>query len=175
MCLNQQESSRRQGAYASPWFLLQEMLKSLKEGDTRLTNQIVSRIFAVGASCSICIEQFEQPMVTPCGHQFCKECILGWLSSKNTCPMCRKNITTNQLQSKSQVERSLQEQRKESKKRTREQAEQTEGPKTIYDFISNSDKISLKNSKIEALMEELISSTKSNKALKSVIFSQFTM
>jgi hypothetical protein len=33
-----------------------------------------------------------RPLVLPCGHSFCEPCISQWLSSKTTCPVCRKPI-----------------------------------------------------------------------------------
>jgi hypothetical protein len=35
------------------------------------------------------------PVVTPCGHTFCKECITKWVSKQGTCPVCRGEIPKN--------------------------------------------------------------------------------
>lgn len=42
--------------------------------------------------CSICTDPFENPVVLPCKHVFCKECIVDWLiiPTRNTCPYCRR-------------------------------------------------------------------------------------
>lgn len=37
--------------------------------------------------CSICLEPFFQPVRTPCGHVFCKECLEGWREKKPSCPL----------------------------------------------------------------------------------------
>jgi SWI/SNF-related matrix-associated actin-dependent regulator of chromatin subfamily A3 len=39
--------------------------------------------------CSICLDVFEAPAVTPCGHWFCRECILGAVGVAPRCPLCR--------------------------------------------------------------------------------------
>ncbi|KAG7496781.1 E3 ubiquitin-protein ligase TRIM39-like [Solea senegalensis] len=43
-------------------------------------------------TCSICLEVFVEPVSTPCGHSFCKACLLGYWnhSKKISCPMCKK-------------------------------------------------------------------------------------
>ena len=44
--------------------------------------------------CPICyIEIFIPTHSQICNHVFCLCCILRWLNSKNTCPLCRQKIT----------------------------------------------------------------------------------
>lgn len=42
-------------------------------------------------TCSICLDLFDEPVSTPCGHNFCQACIGGyWASSAVcTCPLCK--------------------------------------------------------------------------------------
>ncbi|XP_056879908.1 E3 ubiquitin-protein ligase TRIM21-like isoform X4 [Takifugu flavidus] len=42
-------------------------------------------------TCSICLDLFDEPVSTPCGHNFCQVCIGGyWASSAVcTCPLCK--------------------------------------------------------------------------------------
>ena len=49
--------------------------------------------------CVICSTPFDHPRCTPCGHTFCRECIVGWFNSGNSsCPMCRQQpISINSL------------------------------------------------------------------------------
>lgn len=46
-------------------------------------------------TCSICLDLFEEPVSTPCGHNFCQACIGGyWASSALcTCPLCKRQFS----------------------------------------------------------------------------------
>ena len=43
--------------------------------------------------CPISLEQIKTAFKLSCGHVFEKENIIDWLSSKKTCPLCRKDVT----------------------------------------------------------------------------------
>lgn len=48
--------------------------------------------------CTICFSQMSNPVMEPnCQNIFCGNCLLKWLTSKTSCPMCRDNIQSNQL------------------------------------------------------------------------------
>lgn len=48
--------------------------------------------------CLICCDTLKDPVMDPtCQNMFCGECLLTWLKSKKTCPMCRASITLNDL------------------------------------------------------------------------------
>nr|XP_033478836.1 E3 ubiquitin-protein ligase TRIM21-like [Epinephelus lanceolatus] len=46
--------------------------------------------------CSICLDVFTDPVSTPCGHNFCKNCITEHWDTENQylCPMCKKVFRT---------------------------------------------------------------------------------
>ena len=44
-------------------------------------------------SCVICQSSFEIGVLTVCGHQFCKECILHWWQQSKNCPMCKRRLS----------------------------------------------------------------------------------
>ncbi|XP_044045216.1 E3 ubiquitin-protein ligase TRIM21-like isoform X10 [Siniperca chuatsi] len=46
--------------------------------------------------CSICLDVFTDPVSTPCGHNFCKNCInVHWdTNDRCLCPMCKKVFNT---------------------------------------------------------------------------------
>ncbi|XP_039669121.1 E3 ubiquitin-protein ligase TRIM21-like [Perca fluviatilis] len=46
--------------------------------------------------CSICLDVFTDPVATPCGHNFCKNCITEhWnISDRCQCPLCKEAFTT---------------------------------------------------------------------------------
>jgi SNF2 family DNA or RNA helicase len=49
-------------------------------------------------SCPICMGEFDNVVVTDCGHYFCKECIMNALNvSKKVCPMCRSSLTMKDI------------------------------------------------------------------------------
>ncbi|XP_026151835.1 nuclear factor 7, ovary-like [Mastacembelus armatus] len=44
--------------------------------------------------CPICLDLFNQPVSTPCGHNFCRDCIQAYWQSANLsqCPMCKQKF-----------------------------------------------------------------------------------
>ena len=50
------------------------------------------------ADCSICKQKIKESLMCPsCQKCFCKECINKWLLSKETCPLCIKEINQSSL------------------------------------------------------------------------------
>ncbi|ONI19828.1 hypothetical protein PRUPE_3G300100 [Prunus persica] len=49
--------------------------------------------------CPICLEAFEDAVLTPCAHRLCRECLLAsWRNSTSgLCPVCRKNMSKQDL------------------------------------------------------------------------------
>ena len=90
--------------------LKKKLLKLNKEDEfeiKKLTNEIGSNEFILKTFekqtikdiekeiCPICKCNFEDPIVTNCGHNFCYDCITSLLnidSYKNECPICRNKI-----------------------------------------------------------------------------------
>jgi hypothetical protein len=46
------------------------------------------------ATCAICMDSFDNPVSTYCGHVFCQLCILSALNHKKQCPQCRQPCTS---------------------------------------------------------------------------------
>jgi E3 ubiquitin-protein ligase RNF115/126 len=49
-------------------------------------------------TCNICLDNFEignTLRILECNHEFHEECILTWLKSNNTCPICRHELESN--------------------------------------------------------------------------------
>lgn len=58
--------------------------------------------------CGVCLEYFEEPLLLPCGHNFCKKCVYGIIenyapfvgivpmgaSSSYRCPVCQKGFNS---------------------------------------------------------------------------------
>lgn len=74
----------------------------------RLENIIVSCKYLINSfennckvseeNCPICHCEFEDPIITDCGHHFCYECINQVLNfNKKECPICRKVISKSKI------------------------------------------------------------------------------
>lgn len=49
-------------------------------------------------ACSICTGKLKNPIMEPsCQNLFCGECLLTWLHRKQSCPLCRAVVSTNEL------------------------------------------------------------------------------
>jgi SNF2 family DNA or RNA helicase len=50
-------------------------------------------------SCSICMDNYKNPILLPCTHVFCGECLVSWMQHRNniSCPECRLAIQSRQL------------------------------------------------------------------------------
>ncbi|XP_071024640.1 LON peptidase N-terminal domain and RING finger protein 1 isoform X2 [Oncorhynchus clarkii lewisi] len=42
--------------------------------------------------CSLCIRLFYEPVTTPCGHTFCKNCLERCLDHTPQCPLCKESL-----------------------------------------------------------------------------------
>lgn len=54
--------------------------------------------FGNETSCAVCKDEFEcgqECISMPCQHNFHKECIIPWLKERNTCPVCRFELETD--------------------------------------------------------------------------------
>lgn len=56
-------------------------------------------------TCSICLDLFNDPVSTPCGHNFCQACIGGYWASSSvcTCPLCKRQFDERPLLSINKV------------------------------------------------------------------------
>ncbi len=49
----------------------------------------------VSEGCAVCKDQFEKKQIAhklPCGHTYHRDCILPWIKTHNTCPVCRHEL-----------------------------------------------------------------------------------
>jgi SNF2 family DNA or RNA helicase len=67
---------------------INEKIETLK---TRVTE-------ALNDDCSICADKLNNAVLVPCcQHIFCGECVINWIKTKNTCPMCRSHLIISKL------------------------------------------------------------------------------
>ncbi|GKT24247.1 hypothetical protein ADUPG1_012675 [Aduncisulcus paluster] len=57
----------------------------------------------ISESCSICLDDFSNPIRLKCGHVFCKECIYSWSTQSSLCPICRKETAKMEYIAKSKT------------------------------------------------------------------------
>ncbi|KAF9597070.1 hypothetical protein IFM89_015261 [Coptis chinensis] len=64
---------------------IQEVVEELRKGEE--------------GECPICLEAFEDAVLTPCAHRLCRECLLAsWQNhTSGLCPVCRKAINKQDL------------------------------------------------------------------------------
>ena len=70
-----------------------------KEAVSKLkTCKISSKEKEEKASCSVCTDEYEveeEVREMPCGHKFHKDCLDPWLKLRNSCPVCRFELPTD--------------------------------------------------------------------------------
>lgn len=50
---------------------------------------------AVGGcfDCNICLDFCKDPVVTLCGHLYCWPCVYKWLTTQQSCPVCKSSLS----------------------------------------------------------------------------------
>uniref|UniRef100_A0A8C8RED2 LON peptidase N-terminal domain and ring finger 1 n=1 Tax=Pelusios castaneus TaxID=367368 RepID=A0A8C8RED2_9SAUR len=73
--------------------------RSLDTGDTAAAKpshhrqpQLGDLLSVSDLECSLCIRMFFEPVTTPCGHTFCKECLERCLDHRPNCPLCKQSL-----------------------------------------------------------------------------------
>ncbi|KAF7553640.1 hypothetical protein G7046_g7043 [Stylonectria norvegica] len=139
--------------------------------------------------CVICQTPFSVGVLTVCGHQFCKECMMLWFKAHHNCPVCKKtlkasnlhDITINPQQLKVHSENpgeSQSDAQNNPQRRRNSASKQT----MIYSEF-NSDKLAeIQNveldgpsftTKVDTLVKHLLWLRESDPGAKSIIFSQY--
>lgn len=49
--------------------------------------------------CGICNDNLKLPMCSPCGHLFCRQCLVKWLTNSSLCPNCHEMINFDECTS----------------------------------------------------------------------------
>lgn len=84
--------------------------------------------------CSICYSTINRPLILPCCQNvFCGQCVMKWLDTNKSCPMCRADIKPSEL-----VYISKKEDDGDSKEeKVKECSRPKSKPQTVSDIVSN--------------------------------------
>ena len=90
--------------------MYQEIYSNLNNGnptDMQIINELpettiedVSKLDQEKKDCVICLENFknkDKAIILPCIHLFHNDCIKSWLKKHNSCPICKFEISRNNL------------------------------------------------------------------------------
>jgi hypothetical protein len=68
-----------------------EIEKNIKDLEEKFKNLLED-------DCTICYSTIQDPILIPCCQNvFCGKCIMKWMETNKTCPMCRTNINVKEL------------------------------------------------------------------------------
>jgi len=69
-----------------------EKLKKIK------INEEILKKLGIENSCAVCKDEFqieEECLLMPCNHHFHENCLIPWLKKRNSCPVCRYELLTD--------------------------------------------------------------------------------
>ncbi|GJP45165.1 hypothetical protein CLOM_g4574 [Closterium sp. NIES-68] len=102
--------------------------------------------------CAVCLGDYDEgeriKLLPPCGHRFHADCIDLWLSSKSTCPICRKDLRPDSVAAGDACEKPLQNDDEELRNARRRLSEAVEAGERIVTVFVNEE--SRETSDVEA-------------------------
>lgn len=139
-------------------------------------------------TCPICTDTYTVGILTPCTHEFCRDCIKTWVAAHHRCPMCKKPISMAHCYEISVRESKLKLRKDQELEAQSDQPQLLDSPQRtrthagIYaDF--GEDRLKEVNdapldgpvlpTKVNALVRHLLWLRKADAGAKSIIFSQF--
>jgi SNF2 family DNA or RNA helicase len=63
----------------------------------KILKNIHDKIDSKEDNCIICLDEFTEPVITVCGHVYCKECINRCFQQNKQCPTCKKDLRSTEL------------------------------------------------------------------------------
>ena len=82
-----------------PWLAVYITSKLYEQIPSDLPSYDLMRIFFNSVllpcdpiECPVCLTIDDECVTTPCGHSYCRKCIVRWMHKKVHCPLCRKII-----------------------------------------------------------------------------------
>ncbi|KAM5173035.1 LON peptidase N-terminal domain and RING finger protein 1-like [Mantella aurantiaca] len=91
--INQEQRKRKEPDELAPPD--KDRLKTKEEDGTQkmCPNSALKELLSLSdVECSLCIRTFLEPVTTPCGHTFCRECLLRCLDHQPYCPLCKQSL-----------------------------------------------------------------------------------
>ena len=64
-----------------------------KANITRLFQASAPSLTLEDFDCHLCLDPLGDPVTTPCGHTFCRNCLLSSLNHSKLCPLCRVTLS----------------------------------------------------------------------------------
>ncbi|KAI0167265.1 SNF2 family N-terminal domain-containing protein [Pestalotiopsis sp. NC0098] len=136
--------------------------------------------------CPICTEAYTVGILTPCTHEFCKNCIKTWVAAHHRCPLCKKPVAMRNCHDITIREPKL-KLRNDQDPTAPDNMQSSEGlhKTTAQGIYTNFGEDKLKEindvpleghplpTKVNALVRHLLWLRKQDAGAKSVIFSQF--
>jgi E3 ubiquitin-protein ligase SHPRH len=133
--------------------------------------------------CVICQTTFSTGVLTVCGHQFCKECIMLWFKAHHNCPVCKRTLKASNLHDIAIRPQELKVLAEPSQTLSPQQQKRSPGLKktSIYAEFSEEKLAEIKNieldgpsftTKVDTLVRHLLWLRESDPGAKSIIFSQ---
>ncbi|KFA60931.1 hypothetical protein S40285_05785 [Stachybotrys chlorohalonatus IBT 40285] len=141
--------------------------------------------------CVICQMPFNTGVLTVCGHQFCKECIVMWFKAHHNCPVCKRALKQSNLHDITFKPQELRVHSDEPGRREEEDEPASGHAKsgssarrktTIYSEFSSDQLADIKNielegpsftTKVDTLVRHIMWLRQSDPGAKSIIFSQY--
>ncbi|EJT77544.1 ATP-dependent DNA helicase [Gaeumannomyces tritici R3-111a-1] len=141
--------------------------------------------------CPICQTEITNGVITTCGHQFDKDCLLPWLSRAGNCPTCKRPVRPFQLHPFTLKPQQLKlmdsgDKDCDAAGGTNNDGRKPSSPKSKNDIYSsfNAEKLAeIKaveldgpsyTTKVDAIVRHLLWLRESDPGAKSIIFSQYT-
>jgi len=154
-----------------------------------LTSAIVMHLKNAGKDaseskfCVICQASFTLGVLTVCGHQFCKECMMLWFRAHHNCPVCKKHLTVAMLHDITFRKQELKLHQDQSYQSSDGRRQRARSPRSgIYTSFNKEKLKSIMEvelhgpsfaTKIDTLIRHLLWLREEDPGAKSIIFSQF--
>ncbi|KAF4555269.1 SNF2 family N-terminal domain-containing protein 10 [Elsinoe fawcettii] len=141
--------------------------------------------------CVICQQNFEQGVLTICGHQFCKDCINLWYREHRNCPVCKRGLKSADFHNITYKPRELRAHEEthtmtDSSDEAGSPSDAVSDPGStakIYTSMSASDLVAIKSvdlpssrsfgTKIDTISRHLLHIRRTEPGCKTLIFSQY--